>query len=96
MKARKYDSELNKILSEITELEMRQSVVKMMLPISIESFIILKDLDNKRFAIELGKSIDEINNWLSGTHNFTIDELIQISFVLKIELSELLKNIRTY
>ena len=42
-------------------------------------------LSKSQFARKMGKSPSEITKWLSGTHNFTIDSLQEISAVLGVE-----------
>ena len=44
-------------------------------------------LSKSQFARKMGKSPSEITKWLSGTHNFTIDSLQEISAVLGVEIS---------
>lgn len=43
-------------------------------------------LSKSQFARKMGKSPSEITKWLSGTHNFTIDSLQEISAVLGVEI----------
>lgn len=42
-------------------------------------------LSQKDFAKEVGKTEDEVSNWLSGTHNFTLRTLSKISKVLNVD-----------
>ena len=44
-------------------------------------------LSKSQFARRMGKSPSEITKWLSGTHNFTIDSLQEISAVLGVEIT---------
>ena len=44
-------------------------------------------LSKSQFARKMGKSPSEITKWLSGTHNFTIDSLQEISAVLGVEIT---------
>ena len=59
---------------------------RMRLAIKIADAIEHSGMSKKEFAIRLGKQPSEISKWLSGTHNFTMDTLIDISRVLKIQL----------
>ena len=44
-------------------------------------------LSKSQFARKMGKSPSEITKCLSGTHNFTIDSLQEISAVLGVEIT---------
>lgn len=44
-------------------------------------------LSKSQFAKKMGKSPSEVTKWLSGTHNFTIDSLQEISSVLGVEIT---------
>lgn len=90
MKAREYNSPLiQELLDEVTPLEMEQTNVKMQLAANIEDLIKSKVWSKTRFASELNKTQPEISKWLSGTHNFTVDTLVQISQVLGVEIAAL-------
>lgn len=89
-KARKYKSPLiDKLLKEVTPLEMEQAKLKMQLAAKIEDLIKSKSWSKSEFAEKIGKHPSEITKWLSGTQNFTIDILMEIAFAFKIELSDL-------
>lgn len=49
-------------------------------------------LSKSQFARKMGKSPSEITKWLSGTHNFTIDSLQEISAVLGVEITSAIDN----
>lgn len=90
-KARKYKSPLiDELLKELTPLEMKQAKLKMQLAAKIEDLIKSKSWSKSEFAEKIGKHPSEITKWLSGTHNFTIDILMEIALAFKIELSDLL------
>lgn len=59
---------------------------RMRLAIKIADAIEQSGMSKKEFASKLGKQPSEISKWLSGTHNFTIDTLNDISSVLNIRL----------
>lgn len=89
-KARKYKSPLiDELLKELTPLEMKQAKLKMQLAAKIEDLIKSKSWSKSEFAEKIGKHPSEITKWLSGTQNFTIDTLIEIAFIFKIKLSDL-------
>lgn len=46
-------------------------------------------LSQKDFAKEVGKTEDEVSNWLSGTHNFTLRTLSKISKVLNVDIIQI-------
>ncbi len=89
-KARKYKSPLiDELLKQVTPLEMEQAKLKMQLAAKIEDLIKSKSWSKSEFAEKIGKHPSEITKWLSGTQNFTIDTLIEIAFIFKIKLSDL-------
>lgn len=93
MKAREYNSPLlQELVDEVTPLEMEQTNVKMQLAANIEDLIKSKGWSKTKFASELNKLQPEISKWLSGTHNFTIETLIQISQVLGVEVAALFRQ----
>lgn len=99
-KARKYNSlKIKTLLEDITPIEMEQTKIKMLIATRIEDSIKERGLTKSKFAEMLGKHPSEITKWLSGTHNFTMDVLIEIAFALEIEVDHLLAkktNQQTY
>ncbi|MBO5834552.1 MAG: helix-turn-helix transcriptional regulator [Bacteroidales bacterium] len=60
--------------------------MRMRLAIKIADAIAQSGLTQKEFAERMNKKPSEISKWLSGTHNFTIDTLYDISRELGITL----------
>jgi len=88
--AEKYRSELaDELLSEVTPTESLQTETKMLLAARIDDFIKAIGLNKGQFATRINKSPSEISKWLSGTHNFTIDTLVEISLALGVRLNDL-------
>lgn len=84
-----YQSELiDDLLEDISPEEQEKTDKKMMLAAKIAQAIKEKGLKKNEFAGLLGKRPSEISKWLSGTHNFTIDTLMDIERVLSIRLLE--------
>lgn len=63
-----------------------KTAMRMRLAIKIADAIAQSGLTQKEFAERLNKKPSEISKWLSGTHNFTIDTLYDISRELGITL----------
>jgi transcriptional regulator with XRE-family HTH domain len=90
MEAREHNSPIvQTLLDEVTLLELEQTNVKMRLAANIEELIRSKGWSKKSFASALNKSQPEISKWLSGTHNFTVETLVQISQVLGVDVAAL-------
>ncbi len=83
---------LDELISEISPVEMEQTRVKMHLSARIADAIRDKGWNNKTFAAKLEKKPSEITKWLSGTHNFTVNTLVEICQVLGIQLSVLIEK----
>jgi len=77
---------LNELLESITPEEQEKTDKKMILATKIANAIKAKGLKKSEFAEILGKQPSEISKWLSGTHNFTIDTLMDIERELSVQL----------
>ncbi|HVD97829.1 MAG TPA: helix-turn-helix transcriptional regulator [Cytophagaceae bacterium] len=87
----KYESSLiNNLLGKIPEQQYDLVKFKMKVALQMEKILTRKNMTKKEFAIQIGKNPSEITKWLSGTHNFTIETLWEISNVLKVSISELI------
>lgn len=73
-------------MSQIDEREYEKVKNRMKLAAKISDTLKEENLSQKEFAKMLGKKPSEVSKWLSGTHNFTHDTLIDIQSVLNIEL----------
>ncbi|MCD8539363.1 MAG: helix-turn-helix domain-containing protein [Leadbetterella sp.] len=79
-----------KLLDEITPLEMAIVEERMVLAARIADIMDRRGWNRVQFAGHMGKKPSVITKWLSGTHNFTHDTLVEIAFMLNISLPELL------
>lgn len=77
---------LSELLGNITPSEQAKTDKKMILAAKIANAIKAKGLKKSEFAEQMGKVPSEISKWLSGTHNFTSDTLIDIERTLGIQL----------
>ena len=92
-KARAYKSEIiNNILSEVSPLEAYQIERRLLIAAKIDDALQTKGWGKKQFADSLGKQSSEITKWLSGSHNFTINTLAEIEYVLGTNLLVLAKR----
>lgn len=88
-------SELNKkdllseLLESITPEEQSKTEKKMILATKIANAIKARGLKKSEFAAQMGKVPSEISKWLSGTHNFTSETLMDIEKALNIQLIDL-------
>jgi transcriptional regulator with XRE-family HTH domain len=82
-----YASPLIKELSDaITPQEQEQTDYKMKLAAKIYKAMKSFGMTQTQFAESMNKPISLISRWMSGTHNFTVDTLIDIQRVLGISL----------
>ena len=89
-RAEKYNSSIiSELLSEISSAEKMKVRIKMQLAARIDDLIMESGLNKSEFATKMDKNPSEISKWLSGTHNFTIDTLVEISEALNIHVQEL-------
>lgn len=82
-KKSKNKNALENLLEEITPKQQTRTDNKMMLAASIADAMEAKGWNNTQLMKALGKTNpSEITRWLSGTHNFTVDTLTDLSRVL--------------
>lgn len=81
------------ILDEFFGLKTGEAIVaykkvacKMNIAAKIDDAMKLKGYDVNKFSDLMGVTPQIIKDWLSGTHNFTVDELVEIGECLKIKL----------
>ena len=88
--AKKEKSALDQILDAITPLEQEITDAKMMLAVRIADAMVAKNWKNKDLLKAVGRDNPSvITKWLSGTHNFTTETLVEISRALGISLLNL-------
>ncbi len=76
---------LDDILEEISPVEMKKTEQRMLNAESIRKAMDAKGWNNTRLLEALNmKSPSIITKWLSGTHNFTQDTLVEIGVVLDV------------
>ncbi len=86
-----YTSKLiDDLLDSISPIEQAQVDAKMLIAAKIADALKSKGWNNKDLLKAIGKeSPSIITKWLSGTHNFTIDTLVELESALNIQLLNL-------
>ncbi len=82
-------AKLNSILFDLEEdsrLNYEKTATLMRFAAQIDDALKAKGMSQRDLATKLGKQPSVISKWLSGTHNFTADTLMDIQDVLDIEL----------
>ena len=83
-------STLDKLLDEITPLEQEMTDAKMLLAVRIADAMEARNWKNKDLLKAVGRDNPSvITKWLSGTHNFTTETLVEIGSALGISLLNL-------
>lgn len=78
---------LEKILEEITPIEQAQTDARMQIAYLIANAMKDKGWKAKDLMQALGRNTPSlVTKWLSGTHNFTVDTLVELEEVLNIEI----------
>ena len=80
---------IKKILAEITPAQRERVANKMLLAARLDDLMQERGWGKSQFAEKVDRNPSEITKWLSGSHNFTLDTLTDISMVFGISLSEL-------
>lgn len=70
---------LRELLCDITPEEKVEARLSFLISNRIDALMKEKGLSKKQFADALGKRPSEINEWLSGEHNFTINTIAKLS-----------------
>lgn len=86
-----YTSKLiDDLLDSISPVEQAQADAKMLIAAKIADALKSKGWNNKNLLKAIGKeSPSIITKWLSGTHNFTVDTLVELENALSIRLLHL-------
>jgi transcriptional regulator with XRE-family HTH domain len=93
--ARKHSSAfVNQLLAETSDVEKAQINNRMTLAARLDDLIAAKRWSKSEFAAKVGKNPSEITRWLSGTQNFTIDTLTEISLAFNVSVGELFADPR--
>jgi transcriptional regulator with XRE-family HTH domain len=77
---------INELSDAITPQEQEQTDYKMMLAAKIYKAMKSLGMTQTQFAESMNKPISLISRWMSGTHNFTVDTLVDIQRILGISL----------
>jgi len=83
---------LDALMDEIDPLDSRKTEDRMVIAARIGDLIKERGWSKSFFAGQVDQQPSVISKWLSGTHNFTLDTLTEISYVLDVPLSELLRE----
>lgn len=91
--AKKHSSKvLDDILNEITPLEYEKTKNRMLVAAKIYDLISNVFGNKAAFAKHIDKYPSEITKWTSGTQNFTLDALTEITWALGKKLSHLFEE----
>jgi ribosome-binding protein aMBF1 (putative translation factor) len=77
---------IDNLLAEVTSQEQQRVHDRMVLAAHIADALTAKGWSQKQLARKMGKRPSEVSKWLSGTHNFTIDTLSDLSQMLAVKL----------
>jgi transcriptional regulator with XRE-family HTH domain len=81
------------LLDEITPLEQAKTDAKMILAVRIAEAMQAKNWKHKDLLAAIGKDNPSIvTKWLSGTHNFTVETLVELEHALEVSLLGISEN----
>jgi len=90
MTNKKRKSSIGEILASVSPKEAKRIENRMLIASKIDEAMKTKSWKKKDLMHAVGKTNpSEITRWLSGTHNFTIDTLTDLCFVLGVDLLNL-------
>ncbi|MDD3945793.1 MAG: helix-turn-helix transcriptional regulator [Bacteroidales bacterium] len=90
MTNKKRKSSIGEILASVSPKEAKRIENRMLIASKIDEAMKTKSWKKKDLMHAVGKANpSEITRWLSGTHNFTIDTLTDLCFVLGVDLLNL-------
>lgn len=79
-------------LENISQKELEKRQYKRQLAVKIEKAITINGLKRYEFAKKINKNNSEMDKWLSGQHNFTVETLIFLQNELAVDLLNLELN----
>ena len=81
---------VDELLDSVSPLEQSKTDARMMLAAKIANAMKAKNWKNKDLLKAVGKDNPSvISKWLSGTHNFTLDTLVELEHALNVKLLDL-------
>ncbi|MEZ7955242.1 MAG: helix-turn-helix transcriptional regulator, partial [Bacteroidales bacterium] len=87
MKKNRKNATLDIVLERLSSLELAKIETKMEIAARIEDEMIRRGWSKGDLMNAVGKNSPSIiTSWLSGTHNFTIDTLVELEHALDISL----------
>ncbi len=86
----KQNNIVDELLDSISPAEQSKTDARMMLAAKLADAMKAKNWKNKDLLKEVGKDNPSIiTKWLSGTHNFTVDTLVDLENALDVKLLDL-------
>ncbi len=82
---------LDDILDSLTDIEKAQSRARLSIAARIDDYRKARGLSKGDLAEKLQRKPSVITKWMSGTHNFTIDTLVEIAVALGVDIKDLQK-----
>lgn len=92
MRARPKDNAIKKMIENKDPVSYAQTSTKMHIAVLINDARIQKNLTENELAEKLKISKDEVDYILAGVSNLTIDQLVEISLLLDLELITMWKE----
>lgn len=90
MKTPKPNSIIAEFLGTISDLDQKKTDTRMLIAAQIDDAIKAKGWKKKDLLTAMGKQNPSlVTKWLSGTHNFTMDTLVELGAALDIQLLNL-------
>lgn len=81
---------LKEILARVSPVEQAKVDATMMMSARIQDAMMAKGWNNKHLLLAMGKKhASVVSKWLSGTHNFTIETLVELESALEVPLLDL-------
>ncbi len=82
---------LDDILDSLTDVEKAQSRARLTIAARIDDFRKSQGMTKRDLAVKLQRKPSVITKWMSGTHNFTIDTLVEIAVALEVDIKDFQK-----
>lgn len=91
------NSAISRILHRIDPISYKKTSTKMNIAAMIDDAMKAKGWSKKDLMEKMGKkNQSEITRWLSGTQNFTVDKLVELSLLLDIKLVAMYEEKKVY
>jgi hypothetical protein len=92
MKRNTNNSVISRIMNRIDPVSMAQTSTKMHIACLIDDAMKEQSITKEMFAEDFKTDVETVEYWLSGTYNFTVDNLVSFGLYFGLDLVTMYKD----